>query len=129
MPRFFSYLLSGPQSHLGPLPVAAEYPMRSSRSVSPCHAIALGALLCSLPTLQPSALLAQGCAPSRFASPILGSTGDVYLGHGTWQWGVAYRQLTSNQLIVGHHVRNDLAPNGIPSVVKSQSVFTSLTYG
>src|SRR5436309_66605 len=105
MPRLLPDVIAEAKSHPGLPPYAAEHPMRSSRSVSHFPALAVAALLCFLPPLQPQMLFAQGCAPSRFASPILGNTGDVYMGHGTWQVGVAYRNFMSNQFIVGHHVR------------------------
>jgi hypothetical protein len=76
---------------------------------------------------------AQGCAPSRYTSPSLGAlggdNGDIYLSKGTWQLGLGYRNVISNQLIVGHQVRNDLAPGGNPSIVHSQSLSVSLVYG
>jgi len=76
---------------------------------------------------------AQGCAPSRFTSPSLGAlggdNGDIYLSTGTWQLGLGYRNVMSNQLIVGHGPRNDLAPGGNPSIVHSQSLSVSLVYG
>ena len=77
--------------------------------------------------------LAQGCPPSRFTTPTLGSLGgsggDIYLPRGIWQLGFAYRDVNSNELIVGHHPRNDLAPGGIGSFVHSQSMNISLVYG
>jgi len=77
--------------------------------------------------------VAQGCLPSRFTSPALGSLGgaggDIYVPAGTWQVGFAYRYVNSNQLIVGHQARNDLAPGGIPSFVHSQLLNVSLVYG
>lgn len=76
---------------------------------------------------------AQGCAPSRFTSPSLGALGggggDIYLSRGSWQVGVAYRGVSSDQLIVGHRVRNDLAPGGRPSIVQTRSMNVSLVYG
>jgi hypothetical protein len=78
-------------------------------------------------------LSAQGCAPSRFTSPSLGalggSGGDIYLPRGVWQLGLGYRYVNSDQLIVGHEARNDLAPGGIGSFVHSQSLNISLVYG
>lgn len=72
---------------------------------------------------------AQGCIPSRFTSPSLGAQGDIYLGRGTWQVAWTYRGFTSDQLIIGHRVRNDLAPGGSPAVVKARSMNTSISYG
>jgi hypothetical protein len=76
---------------------------------------------------------AQGCAPSRFTSPSLGALGggdgDIYLGQGTWQFGLGYRYVSSNQLIVGRGPRDDLAPGGNPSIVHTQSLTASLVYG
>ncbi|MGZ3464672.1 MAG: hypothetical protein ACXWMP_14295 [Gemmatimonadaceae bacterium] len=71
--------------------------------------------------------------PSRFTTPSLGALGggggDIYLGAGTWQVGLAYRGLTSNQVIVGHQVRNDLGAGGQPSIVHSHLLNFSLVYG
>ena len=76
---------------------------------------------------------AQGCAPSRYTSPSLGALGggdgDIYLSAGTWQVGLGYREVSSNQLIIGHGPRNDLAPGGNPSVVHTQSLSLSVVYG
>ena len=76
---------------------------------------------------------AQGCAPSRFTSPSLGSLGgsggDIYLPRGVWQVGFGYRYVNSDQLIVGHEARNDLAPGGIGSFVHTQSLNVSVVYG
>src|SRR6202140_5215783 len=76
---------------------------------------------------------AQGCAPSRYTSPSLGALGggdgDIYLSAGTWQVGLGYRDVNSNQLIVGHGPRNDLAPGGNPSIVHVQSLSFSVMYG
>src|SRR5262245_5199428 len=66
---------------------------------------------------------AQGCAPVRFAGSVPGTEGDIYLHRHTWQLGVAYRRLTSKRLSQGHE---DMGPS---SVVKSDAVFTSITYG
>lgn len=70
----------------------------------------------------------QGCSPSRFASPVRGGQGDVYLPRGTWQVGVAYRRLTSNNLIQGHEDNSEAAPRGLPSVVNSQTLQLSVWY-
>jgi hypothetical protein len=102
--------------------------MRKPRSLSPCHLIAVAAVLVTLLTVRSGIAYAQGCAPSRFTSPAVTPLGDVYMGRGTWQVGVAYRELNSNQYIVGHAVRNDLTPRGLPSVVKSQTIYTSIAY-
>lgn len=71
----------------------------------------------------PGFLSGQGCAPTRFAAAVPGTDGDIYLRRRTWQLSLAYRRLTSNHLIQGHL---DMGPS---SVVKSQVLFTSLTYG
>ena len=106
--------------------------MRCSMSIGRTRMFALAGFL-SLVAFDGRIAWAQGCAPSRFTSPALGALGggggDIYLGAGTWQVGFAYRNVSSNQLIVGHHVRNDLAPGGIPSFVHAQSVNMSLVYG
>jgi len=106
--------------------------MRCSISLSRTRTVALVGLL-GIVAFDGRAALAQGCVPSRFTSPALGSLGgsggDIYLSGGTWQVGLAYRDVNSNQLIVGHRVRNDLAPGGIPSFVHSQSLNVSLVYG
>jgi hypothetical protein len=93
---------------------------------------ALAAPLLSLGTFA-SVARTQGCAPSRFTSPSLGALGggdgDIYLGQGTWQLGLGYRYVSSNQLIVGRGPRDDLAPGGNPSIVHAQSLTVSLVYG
>lgn len=76
------------------------------------------ALLVMTPALQ-----AQGCAPARFAAAVPGTEGDIYLDRATWQVGLTYRRFSSNRLIQGHE---DMGPS---NEVRSQAVFTSLTYG
>ncbi len=72
---------------------------------------------------------AQGCMPSRFASPTIGAKGDVYLSRNTWQVGFGYRRATSNQKIIGHTAL-DVLPNGKkPSVVDVNTVDFSAAYG
>lgn len=67
--------------------------------------------------------------PSRFASPIVGAKGDVYLPRGTWQVGLGYRRATSNQKVIGH-VALDVLPNGkMPSVVKVNTINLGVAYG
>jgi hypothetical protein len=89
--------------------------------------------LVGLGAFQGQAIWAQGCAPSRFTSPSLGSLGgtggDIYLPRGVWQVGFGYRYVNSNELIVGHGARNDLAPGGVGSFVHSQSLNVSVVYG
>lgn len=102
--------------------------MRLLISVSRMRALTLG-MMSVLAMIDARAALAQGCVPSRFTSPALGAQGDIYLARGTWQMAFTYRGFNSNQFIVGHRVRNDLAPNGRPAIVKSQSLNTSLSYG
>jgi len=110
----------------------SEAPMRFSMSCSRTRILALASLL-SLAAFGNRMALAQGCLPSRFTSPALGSLGggggDVYVPSGIWQVGLAYRYVSSNQLIIGHHARNDLAPGGIPSFVHSALMNVSLVYG
>lgn len=67
--------------------------------------------------------------PIRFTSPVIGGQGDVYLQRHTWQVGVAYRRLVSDQFVIGSHVRNDLGPNGAPTRLKSNAFTISLAYG
>jgi hypothetical protein len=106
--------------------------MRSSTIVRRTRMLGFAGLL-SLAAGGERMALAQGCVPSRFTSPALGSLGgaggDIYLPSGTWQVGIAYRYVSSNQLIVGHQARNDLALGGIPSFVHSQLMNVSLVYG
>ena len=82
-----------------------------------------GLLLVLMALLKAEVVFSQGCAPTRFAGAILGTEGDIYLRRGTWQAGLAYRRLTSNRLIQGHV---DAGPS---SVVESQAIHASLTYG
>jgi hypothetical protein len=65
----------------------------------------------------------QGCAPARIAGAFPGTEGDIYLRRGTWQVGIAVRNLRSSRLIQGH---TDLGPS---SVVSNTVVFPSLTFG
>lgn len=60
------------------------------------------------------AALAQGCMPSRFATPLSGAQGDVYLPKGAWQIGTGYRSYNANQRVVGHTVF-DFLPDGRPA--------------
>jgi hypothetical protein len=71
---------------------------------------------------------AQGCMPIRFISPVVGGQGDVYLQRHTWQVGVAYRHLTSDQHIVGTQVRNDLGPGGQASFIENSSIAFSVAF-
>ena len=101
-------------------------------NLEPLPRLALAGLL-SIVAFDAPLARAQGCAPSRFTTPSLGALGggdgDIYLGKGTWQLGLGYRDVNSNQLIVGHGPRNDLAPGGNPSIVHTQSLSFSLIYG
>src|SRR5438105_1148991 len=83
---------------------------------------------CLASVLLTTATAGQGCMPMRVASPVLGRQGDVYLSAGTWQYGLAFRGYTSNQLIIGNQVRNDLAPQGQPTVVTSRTLNVSVAY-
>lgn len=106
--------------------------MWSANGVRRAEVLAVAGLL-SIVAFDAPRALAQGCAPSRYTSPSLGALGggdgDIYLGAGTWQLGLGYRDVNSNQLIVGHGPRNDLAPGGNPSIVHVQSLSFSLVYG
>lgn len=106
--------------------------MRLASSVRRRRMLALAGLL-SLVAFDGRIAWAQGCAPSRFTSPSLGALGggdgDIYLSKGTWQVGFGFRQVSSDQLIVGHGPRDDLAPGGNPSIVHVQSLSVSLVYG
>ena len=103
-----------------------------AKDVRHARVLALAGLL-SIVAFDAPLAWAQGCAPSRFTTPSLGALGggdgDIYLGKGTWQLGLGYRDVNSNQLIVGHGPRNDLAPGGNPSIVHTQSLSFSLIYG
>jgi len=106
--------------------------MRSAKGVRRAGVLVLAGLMGIVAFDAPLAR-AQGCAPSRYTSPSLGALGggdgDIYLSAGTWQAGLGYRNLSSNELIVGHGPRNDLAPGGNPSFVHSHSLSFSLVYG
>jgi hypothetical protein len=52
--------------------------------------------------------------PSRFATPLSGAQGDVYLPKGAWQIGVGYRSYEATQRVVGHSASNYL-PDGRPA--------------
>jgi hypothetical protein len=102
-------------------------------NVVPCTRISAFVGLLSIVAFDAPLARAQGCAPSRYTSPTLGALaggdGDIYLSKGTWQLGLGYRYVSSDQLIVGRGPRNDLAPGGNPSKVHSQSLTTSFVYG
>jgi hypothetical protein len=106
--------------------------MQLANSLRRARMLALAGLM-SLVAFDARIAWAQGCVPSRFTSPSLGAlsgnNGDIYLSKGTWQAGLGYRYVFSNQLIVGHDARNDLAPGGNPSIVHSRSLNVSLVYG
>lgn len=71
----------------------------------------------------------QGCMPSRFASPVIGSKGDVYLPRGVWQLGAGYHRATSNQKVIGHQAL-DVLPNGKkPNAVSVQTIDAAFGYG
>jgi hypothetical protein len=71
---------------------------------------------------------AQGCMPIRFVSPVPGALGDIYLPGRTWQIGMAYRRLVSDQFVVGREVRNEMGPGGQAPVLRSNTVTLSLSY-
>ena len=107
--------------------------MRLATSLRRTRELLLASLLLSVIAFDGRIVSAQGCVPSRFTSPALGALGgtggDIYLSARTWQLGFAYRDFHSNQLIVGRQARNDLAPGGVPSFVRVQSLSVSLVYG
>ena len=73
--------------------------------------------------------VSQGCMPSRFSSPVVGSKGDVYLPKGAWQLGATFRRTTSAQRIIGH-TAYDFFPAGVlPTAVDVKAVDVSATYG
>jgi hypothetical protein len=49
--------------------------------------------------------------PSRFATPLSGAQGDVYLPQGAWQIGTGFRSYDANQRVVGRQVF-DFLPDG-----------------
>src|SRR5262249_32388623 len=57
------------------------------------------------------AALAQGCMPSRFATPLSGAHGDVYLPQGAWQLVIGLRSYDANQRVIGRQAF-DLLPDG-----------------
>ena len=96
--------------------------MHIANAAETWRGLAVG-LLSGVALLSGSTASAQGCAPSRFNFQGYRGEGDVALGRGTWQAALAYRRFTSNRLIQGGA---DVGPG---TLVKSQSLFTSLTYG
>lgn len=76
----------------------------------------------------PSHASAQGCMPIRFISPVVGGQGDVYLTRHTWQVGLSYRRLASDQFVVGREVRNDLGPGGQAPSIRNNSIAVSVAY-
>jgi hypothetical protein len=89
--------------------------------------LVLGAGLGLAPFLS-SRALAQGCMPIRFVSPVLGARGDVYLSRNTWQIGLAFRRLASDQFVLSREVRNDLGPGGQAPILESNSVTLTASY-
>lgn len=79
--------------------------------------------------LVPRPLPAQGCMPIRFVSPVLGGKGDVYLTHRTWQVGLSYRRLASDQFVYLHDVRNDMGPGKQAPILETNSFMLSVSYG
>jgi hypothetical protein len=102
--------------------------MFNAVSSSNRHQSSLLGLLWAGTLLYPHIASGQGCMPIRFISPVVGGQGDVYLKRHTWQAGVAYRRLTSDQFIVGNEVRNDLGPGGQATLIKSNSIALSVAY-
>lgn len=91
--------------------------------------LALGMIASVASLLGAKVASGQGCMPIRLASQVIGSQGDVYLPRGRFQTGLAYRHYRSDQFFLGHEVRNDLSPHGIPTLVKSNAVSVNLAYG
>ena len=95
----------------------------SNHPMPPIRARVALMLACGAIALLPASGAGQGCAPARIAGAFPGSEGDIYLRRGTWQIGVAVRNLKSSRLIQGH---TDVGPS---SVVTNTALFPSLTYG
>lgn len=102
--------------------------MRTPNSCSTRPILALGVILSFSGLLGATPASGQGCSPSRFATPARFGQGDVYLPRGTWQVGLAYRRLTSSNLVQGHDDNSASAPHGLPSVVHSQTLVASVGY-
>jgi hypothetical protein len=102
--------------------------MSTSESASNRHVLSLAVILAIAALLRAGAASGQGCSPSRFASPARFGQGDVYLPRGTWQVGLAFRRLTSHNLIQGHDDNSVTAPHGDPSAVESQTLVLSVEY-
>ena len=72
--------------------------------------------------------LAQGCMPSRFATPLSGAQGDVYLPRGAWQLGVGYRSYDANQKVVGHKVFDFLPDGRIANHIGAETIDLNVEY-
>ena len=77
----------------------------------------------------PAPIVAQGCEPIRFSTPLsLGGEGEVYQRGREWQLTLAYRRLTSNQWFIGSEDKSSLAPGGQSPVYEMHTLVANVGY-
>ncbi len=75
-------------------------------------------------------LLAQGCEPIRFTTPIdLGGGGQAYQGRHEWRLTLAYRRLHSTDWYVGTSQNPSLGPGGQAPVFNINTIVADVAYG
>jgi len=100
--------------------------MRTRNRRGTNHRFPLGALLGVTTMLFANSAAGQGCMPSRFTSPVIGSDGEVYKRSGQWQIATTFRRYSSDEKIVGNAVVD--VPGGSPEVDVS-SISVGVWYG
>ena len=79
--------------------------------------------------LKAAAVLAQGCEPIRFTTPVnLGSEGKAYQPAREWQLTLAYRNLESEDWYVGSKSSPSRGPFGSPSLFKIHTIVGDVAY-
>ncbi|MEO5824331.1 MAG: hypothetical protein ABIR59_00405 [Gemmatimonadales bacterium] len=74
-------------------------------------------------------ILAQGCEPIRFTTPIdLGGGGQAYQGAHQWRFTLAYRRLHSSDWYIGTERNNSLAPGGQSPVFNINTFIGDVSY-
>jgi hypothetical protein len=79
--------------------------------------------------LNASRLVAQGCEPIRFTTPVnLGGEGKAYQPAREWQLTIAYRNLESEDWYVGRKSSPTQAPFGVPGLFKIHTIVGDVAY-
>ena len=90
-------------------------------------AVSLLALAAAM--LDAAAVLAQGCEPIRFTTPVnLGGEGKAYQPAHEWQLTLAYRNLESEDWYVGSKSSPSRGPFGSPSLFKIHTIVGDVAY-